>query len=95
MENKYCTIIKRGYSAGVHGCSNEFFTLIYTSENGLKSIHFKGMYGVEERIRKEIEAKGYEFNYTGGYYGQLKGDERTWKYWLYENQAIEEIEKNL
>lgn len=99
---KTFTILKVGYSVGVYGCSNEFFTCIYTSTprekkiynvSGLSSFSFKGMYGVEERIKEVMKEKGFKESYCPSNFGQLKGEDKYWIGFKSENQAIEYIKR--
>lgn len=71
MRTKIFWIIKTWYSAGVYGCSGEYFTCIYTyiekvkwnQYNGWKDFeqmqfgyfYFEGMYWVEERVADEMK----------------------------------------
>lgn len=86
---KTFTIIKVGYSRGNVGCTNEFFTCIYTSKEGFSSLHFKGMYGAEERVSRLMRAKGFKDSYIQSRFGQLKGEDRRHaeKWSLNEGQA--------
>lgn len=71
---KYATIIKTGYTAGIYGNSGEYFTVIYTSKNasrGLMSFKFNGRYGVEERVSKMFQDKGYKMAYCQADYGKM------------------------
>jgi hypothetical protein len=68
---KQYTTIKIGYSVGVYGCSNEFFTTIYINGSKNGSFSFYGMYGAEERINRAMEAKGYKGFYTQSHYGRM------------------------
>jgi len=72
---KNYTIIKIGYSAGVYGCSNEYFTTIITNSSGknkgMLSISFYGMYGAEERISAELRKRGYNQHYTQSFFGKM------------------------
>lgn len=87
-------IIKVGYSAGIVGCTNEFFTLVYIDKLGeLRSKHFKGMYGEEHRVGDILKGAGYNDVYIGGTYGQLKGEMRSWRGWKYGNEVIKELEE--
>lgn len=72
---KMATIIKTGYTAGVYGCSSEYFTLIAINGKKHSAIKFNGMYGAEERVRHELEKYGYYFFYTSGEYGKLNARE--------------------
>lgn len=91
---KYFGIIKTGYSAGIYGCSNEYFVCIYTDKDRLNSFAFKGMYGVENRIEEAMKNKGYIYSYIPTQFGQIKGSDKNWCGFLYENKAIEYINKN-
>lgn len=72
---KIATIIKTGYTAGVYGCSGEYFTLIAINGKNHSYIKFNGMYGAEERVRSELEKYGYYFFYTNTEYGKLNSRE--------------------
>lgn len=91
---KNFTNIKIGYTSGVYGCTGEYFLVIYTSEKGLKSVCYKGMYGVEERVCKVLKDAGYQENYTASTYGKLVRND-LWKGILSENLAIKELEGRL
>jgi len=108
MKTKTFTIIKTWYSAGVYGCSNEFFTCIYTfiekvqgnDYNGWKdferlnfnNFNFKGMYWAEERIREAMKSKGYFYTYTWGNFWKLPASEA--KHSKGEYEAINYIKNN-
>lgn len=95
---KTFTIIKTGYSAGTYGCSNEYFTLIATDDQGEgTSINFHGLYGTDYRVAEPLKAKGYKQVHASAPYGQIKGEERTRanKYGKSEFEAIEYINTNL
>ena len=87
---KTFTVIKTGYSAGAYGCSNEFFTAIYTKAGKLQSFSFKGMYGSDSRIKRAFKEKGYTEVYVPSFYGQLKGEDRKHveKFSLYDDNAV-------
>ena len=72
---KMATIIKTGYTAGVNGCSGEYFTLIAINGKNHSAVKFNGMYGAEERVRAELEKYGYNFFYTHGECGRLNSRE--------------------
>jgi hypothetical protein len=75
---KIYTIIKIGYTAGIYGCSNEYFTLIYTDKkDGFKSVSFYGMYGAEERVSATLKEKGYTQHYTQSFFGKMKRNDIT------------------
>lgn len=69
------TTIKTGYTAGVYGCSNEYFTLIMINGKNTTSIKFHGLYGAEQRVAEFLKNKGYKDFYTNAEYGQLKARE--------------------
>lgn len=78
MQNKTFTIIKIGYSSGVYGCSNEYFTLIYTDKKeSLKSQSFYGMYGSSERVSAVMKDKGYKEKYTQSFFGRMTRKDLT------------------
>lgn len=91
--NKWFTIIKVGYSAGIYGCSGEYFTCIYFDGNAPKSIHFSGMYGAEERVSRLLQDAGYTAIYTQSFFGRMTRKDTT-KNMLSEYTAIEEL-KNI
>lgn len=66
------TIIKTGYTAGVYGCSGEYFTLIMVNNKNTTSVKFNGLYGAEQRVAEYLKSKGYKEFFTSGEYGQLK-----------------------
>lgn len=69
------TTIKTGYTAGVYGCSGEYFTLIMVNNHNTSSIKFNGMYGVDERIAEYLKKRGYKSFYTNAEYGRLNSRE--------------------
>lgn len=73
---KQFTTIKIGYSVGVYGCSGEYFTTIYMNGNKHGSFSFYGMYGADERINREMEAKGYKQFYTPSRFGKMVREDR-------------------
>lgn len=72
---KVFTIIKTGYTSGITGCTGEYFTLIAINGKSHSTIKFNGLYGAEDRLRKEFEKYGYYFFYTNGEYGKLNSRE--------------------
>ncbi len=89
------TIIKVGYTAGIYGCSGEYFHCLIDNEKDVTSLFFQGMYGAEERIREELKAKGYEYIYSQSVLGQLKRNDIPKNRFLSEYQAIENIKNNI
>ncbi|MEK9207297.1 MAG: hypothetical protein AAB922_02365 [Patescibacteria group bacterium] len=72
---KQFTTIKVGHTAGVYGCSGEYFPLIYTNGSKHGSIHFYGMYGPEGRVSEAMKQKGYKEFYTSSRYGRMVRDD--------------------
>lgn len=87
---KQFTTIKTGYTAGIYGCSNEYFTTIYINDTGINSFHFYGMYGAEERIARAMKEKGYEEKYTQSFYGRMTRKDIT-KASKSEHTTLEEL----
>ncbi len=90
---KQFTTLKVGYTSGIYGCSNEFFTTIYIDTENIddkrifKFFSFYGMYGAEERVARALKDKGYEEQYIPTDYGKMKTRE-VWKGFISEQQAI-------
>lgn len=72
---KQFTIIKVGYTKGIYGCSNEFFTCVYVNDDGINSFSFKGLYGAEQRVARILTNKGYEEKYTSSDFGKMTAKE--------------------
>ena len=89
---KQFTIIKVGYTAGIYGCSNEYFTLIYINKKGMGSIGFYGMYGPEERLRSILDKNGYKYVHTPSDFGRMTKKEINKYVFVSEYQAIEQAE---
>jgi hypothetical protein len=64
--------IKTGYTAGVYGCSGEYFTTILINKAATTAVKWNGMYGAEYRIAEYLKSKGYAEVYASAEYGQLK-----------------------
>jgi hypothetical protein len=93
---KSFTTYKLGYTAGVYGCSGEYFNCIINgskeqNEYHTTSIFFEGMYGVEERIKAVLKDAGYKEYYTQSVYGQLKRKDIPKNRFLSEYKAIDAI----
>lgn len=87
-------IRKVGYSAGVYGCSNEYFVMVATIKGELRYLPFKGMYGVEERVARIMTENGYTKVFLGSTPGgQLKGNGKLG--YANEDAAIREIKELL
>ena len=68
---KQFTTLKIGYTAGIYGCSNEYFTTIVIDGKNTKTFSFYGMYGTEERVAKAMREAGYTEFYTPSFYGKM------------------------
>ena len=83
---------KVGYSAGVYGCSGEYFTLTIIKDiESYKTINFSGLYGSEDRVTEPLKNKGYKNISSYHNYGQLKGEER--RGFLSERDALKEVQE--
>lgn len=87
---KQFTTIKVGYTAGIYGCSNEVFTTITVTNDGIYPLHFYGMYGSESRIAAALKEKGYEEKYTSSRYGRMTRKDIT-RNFVSEKEVLEEI----
>ncbi len=96
---KTFSIIKVGYTAGIYGCSGEYFVASITGAPRRKSspdtyldqFFFQGMYGAESRIAEAFKAKGYTEKYAQSVYGQLKKKDIPKNRFLKEHEAIDFI----
>lgn len=88
---KQFTTIKIGYTAGVYGCSNEYFTTILVNGNKHDSVTFYGMYGAEERVNRALEERGYNRFYVNSIYGRMTRNDIPKKCVSSEYEAIEYI----
>ena len=88
MENKTFSIMKVGYTAGVYGCSGEYFTLILPNDQ----INFSGMYGAEERICRTLKDAGWVEHYISSSFGRMTLKETRGRF-LSETQAIEKVKE--
>lgn len=95
QENRKLAIMSKvGYSAGVYGCSNEFFalTIITVSLMGTianTNLNFKGLYGSDARVKELLKSKGFILIENYHQYGKMTSKEA--KSFLYENQVIETL----
>lgn len=87
---KKYTTIKVGYSAGVYGCSAEYFTTIIIDGEKTSSISHYGMYGSEERVNHVLDEAGFTSFYTPSDFGKIPS-RGTWKGFKSEYQAVEEL----
>lgn len=88
---KLYTTLKTGYTAGIYGCSGEYFLTIIITNGEVKIIHHYGMYGSEERINTILRENGYTPFYTHCAYGKLTKKDIPKAWYMTEYQAIEEI----
>ena len=86
---KQFTILKVGYTAGIYGCSGEYFTCIYTGNAGMGSFSFSGMYGADERVSGEMKARGYKNIYCQSDYGKMKSRDIPRNRFMGEGEAVE------
>jgi hypothetical protein len=95
---KRYTTLKVGYTAGVYGCSGEYFTTIILKDDEKPHImnHY-GMYGSESRVTEPLKQAGYIEFYTPSDFGKMTmKDIRSRKnFWSSEYAAIDEIQKAL
>ncbi len=90
--NKHFAIIQVGYTFGIYGVSGKFYQAIITDEDGLTAIPFNGLYGADERIARELEAKGYKQTYVRNDYGKMTRKDML-SIFLSEKEAIEKIQE--
>jgi len=88
---KQFTTIKVGYTAGIYGCSNEYFTTIITNGKDIHSISHYGLYGSDDRINSYLKDKGYTEKYVPSNYGQLRRKDINKNLQKDEYEAIEYI----
>lgn len=81
---------KVGYTAGIYGCSNEYFNTVIIDGDKIEAIPHYGMYGSEERVNALLKEKGYTEKYIACDFGKMKKRE-IWKGFISEHQAVEEI----
>lgn len=86
---QYITL-KVGYTAGIYGCSGEYFNTIIINGGKITNIMHYGMYGSDERINRQLEAKGYKPVWVSTDYGQMKIKDLSPAF-ISEAQAIDEI----
>ena len=85
---KQFTILKVGYTAGIYGCSGEYFNLILPDKN----IYFSGMYGADDRVCRMFKDAGWIEHYISSNFGRMTLKETRGRF-LSESQAIDEIKK--
>lgn len=87
---KTYTTIKVGYTAGVYGCSGEYFITIITRGDEMFHVYHYGMYGSEERVNSVLKNAGYNEYYVGSWYGKMTKKDAG-KRFASEYQAIDSI----
>ena len=90
---KVFTIIKIGYTAGVYGCTNEYFTLIAIDGDNYDSRTFYGMYGAEHRVKDALTEQGYKPIYVNSIYGRMTRNDIPKKAVFSEYTLIDAIKK--
>lgn len=85
---KTFSILKVGYTAGIYGCSGEYFTLLLPNNQ----INFSGMYGADDRICRILKDAGYIEKYASSNYGRMTLKETRGRF-LSETQAVEKIKE--
>jgi len=95
---KTFTIYKVGYTAGIYGCSGEYFNVIITgvknpNEYYTDGFFFQGMYGVQERVSSVLKDAGYKEIYTQSVYGQLRRKDIPKGRFLSEYPAIAKVKE--
>ena len=89
---KAYTNIKVGYSAGVYGCTGEYFSLLIIHSNGeYDTVHYHGLYGSEYRVVEPLKAKGYKPLYLQSNYGRLTGEDK--KPFIHETTALNKVKE--
>lgn len=91
---KQFTTIKVGYTAGVYGCSGEYFTTIFVDGKKHGSISHYGMYGSEERVNRALKDLGYKEFYCPSSYGRMTKKDIL-KCFLSEREAVDTIKNRL
>jgi hypothetical protein len=98
---KEFSIFKVGYTAGVYGCSGEYYKVLVTYENfeldykveldyNIQAIYTNGQY-----IRQVLKDNGFSEKYISIPYTQLKKkDLQGWDI-LHESDVINELKKEL
>lgn len=88
---KKFTTLKVGYSAGVYGCSAEYFNTIIIDGDRTYSVAHQGMYGSEERVNSILKNAGYDYFYVPTDFGKI-GKRDAWKGFKDEYEAIEDVD---
>ena len=80
---KQFSITKIGYTAGVYGCSNEYFKVFIENGETNETYILTGMYGEEHNISSYLKELGYKRIYTNMPYAQFK--KKDLKGWITYN----------
>jgi hypothetical protein len=88
---KKCITQKIGYTAGIYGCTNEYFSTTIIDGDRLENIIFYGLYGSEERVFQALKDKGFEYKYVWSVYGRLVRKDIPKNNVYSEHSAIEYI----
>ena len=88
---KTFSTMKIGYTAGIYGCSGEYFQTIVTTEKGLEGFIHYGMYGSEDRVNNALKEKGYTETWIPSIYGKLTRKDVPSKLVKAEHEAIEYV----
>ena len=91
------TTIKVGYTAGIYGCSGEYFTTIAIHNDDVHAFNHYGMYGSEQRVSNVLIEAGYKELYTPSDFGKMtqRDVNSRGKFWKSEYQAIDLIHEYL
>jgi len=88
---KTFTTLKVGYTAGMYGCSNEYFNTIIVNGSKMFGIAHKGMYGSDDRINRLLKDKGFTEVYIPNDFGRMTAKEINKHLFKYENEVIDFI----
>lgn len=89
---KYYIEHKTGYTYSKNiGCTGEQFILVMIDGKRTNTIAFDGMYGVEDRVRKELDDNDYLGIFTPSFYRKMKRKDTYYKYVLDESKAIKAV----
>jgi len=86
---KQFSIIKIGYTAGIYGCSGEYFTCITVNGKGTNSFIFEGLYGAESRVAEILKERGYTEKWVNSLYGKLTRKDIPKKAVISEYEAVD------
>jgi hypothetical protein len=94
---KKFTTLKVGYTAGIYGCSGEYFTTIVINNDSVRVFNHYGMYGSDKRVNRLLKDAGYIEFYTPTDFGKMtqKDVRARGKFWKDEYSTIETIKDYL